>query len=80
MIAAWVHLSLLGILCSGVFSAPYATPREETDPELTAGYFQGDMDVDFGRNGQLSETRRWPNATVPYRISEEFGMLTGNSI
>ncbi|KAH8341533.1 hypothetical protein KR059_009197 [Drosophila kikkawai] len=72
MFAAWTHLSLLGILCSGVFSAPFNTPREETDPELTAGYFQGDMDVDFGRNGQLSETRRWPNATVPYRISEEF--------
>ncbi|EDX05149.1 seminal metalloprotease 1 [Drosophila simulans] len=72
MIGAWFQLFLLGTLCSGIFPAPFNTHYEETDPELTAGYFQGDMDVDYARNGQLSETRRWPNATVPYRISEEF--------
>uniref|UniRef100_A0A6P4EJI5 Metalloendopeptidase n=1 Tax=Drosophila rhopaloa TaxID=1041015 RepID=A0A6P4EJI5_DRORH len=72
MISAWAYLFLLGTLCSGVLTAPFSTQYEETDPELTAGYFQGDMDVDFTRNGELSETRRWPNATVPYRISEEF--------
>ncbi|KAI8042137.1 seminal metalloprotease 1 [Drosophila gunungcola] len=72
MISTWLHLFLMGTLCSVVLPAPYRNQYEETDPELTAGYFQGDMDVDFTRNGQLSETRRWPNATVPYRISEEF--------
>ncbi|XP_017050615.1 seminal metalloprotease 1 [Drosophila ficusphila] len=72
MIGARIHLFLLGTLCSGILAAPLGNQYEETDPELTAGYFQGDMDVDFTRNGMLTETRRWPNATVPYRISEEF--------
>ncbi|KAH8413555.1 hypothetical protein KR009_012275 [Drosophila setifemur] len=72
MIAAWFSLFLLGCLCSGGYSAPYKTQYEETDPELTAGYFQGDMEIEFNRNGQLDETRRWPNATVPYKISDEF--------
>ncbi|XP_039488618.1 seminal metalloprotease 1 [Drosophila santomea] len=72
MIGFRFQLFLLGTLCSGIFSAPFNTHYKETDPELTAGYFQGDMDVDYARNGQLSETRRWPNATVRYRISEEF--------
>ncbi|XP_017067072.2 seminal metalloprotease 1 [Drosophila eugracilis] len=72
MIYAWIQLFLLSSFFCGVFPAPFSTHYEETDPELTAGYFQGDMDVDFTRNGHLSETRRWPNATVPYRISEEF--------
>jgi len=75
MIRVWFQLFLLGTLCSGIFPAPFNTHYDETDPELTAGYFQGDMDVDYARNGQLSETRRWPNATVPYRISEEFGKI-----
>lgn len=65
---------LLGTLClSPVLAAPFRGSYEETDPELTAGFFQGDMEVDFARNGQISESRRWPNATVPYTISEEFG-------
>ncbi|XP_017002832.2 seminal metalloprotease 1 [Drosophila takahashii] len=72
MIGAWFRLFLLGTLCSVALPAPYSNHYEETDPELTAGYFQGDMDVDFDRNGELSEELRWPNATVPYRISEEF--------
>ncbi|KAL7741433.1 hypothetical protein ACLKA6_000760 [Drosophila palustris] len=75
MCRAWSKffvLLLLGGLWLGVSSAPHNTPREETDPELTAGYFQGDMDVDFLRNGELAPTRHWPNATVYYKIDEEF--------
>ncbi|EDW25422.1 GL26434 [Drosophila persimilis] len=68
MCAAWIHLALVGLLGASALGAPIG----EEDPEQTAGYFQGDMDVDFERNGQLSETRRWPNATVPYRIDEAF--------
>ncbi|KAH8337531.1 hypothetical protein KR074_000236 [Drosophila pseudoananassae] len=73
MKAAWINVVLLGSLCLfPVLAAPFKGSYEETDPELMAGYFQGDMEVDFTRNGQISETRRWPNATVPYTISEEF--------
>ncbi|BFF94844.1 seminal metalloprotease 1-like [Drosophila madeirensis] len=72
MIAAWIHLALVATLSSSALAAPFSNFSGETDPELTAGYFQGDMEVDFERNGQLSETRRWPNATVPYRIDEDF--------
>ncbi|KAH8261862.1 hypothetical protein KR038_006050, partial [Drosophila bunnanda] len=44
------------------------------DPELTSGYFEGDIILDVDRNGVLIETRQWPNATVPYIISEEFDL------
>ncbi|XP_033236222.1 seminal metalloprotease 1-like [Drosophila pseudoobscura] len=76
---AWLmHLLLLGSLCSRVFGAPlrstHSTSNEETetDPELAAGYFEGDLDVEFGRNGLPKETQRWPNGSVPYKIDEAF--------
>ncbi|KAH8341368.1 hypothetical protein KR059_004234 [Drosophila kikkawai] len=72
MTSTWIHLLLLGSLCSDVFPAPLDTPYEEQDPELTGGYFEGDMDVVLGRNGLLPPARRWPNATVTYKISQEF--------
>ncbi|KAH8374281.1 hypothetical protein KR200_000724 [Drosophila serrata] len=72
MISLWIQLFLLSCLCSWVIPAPLDTPNKDQDPELTAGYFEGDMDVILGRNGQVSPATRWPNATVPYRISEEF--------
>ncbi|XP_068140874.1 seminal metalloprotease 1-like [Drosophila tropicalis] len=59
-------LFLLGI------SACLAMPRQriETDPELTAGYIEGDM-VPNGklRNIWRNETYRWPDRTVYYRIN-----------
>lgn len=65
---------LLGLLCLGSSAAPSVNRAlEEPDPELTAGYFQGDMEVDYQRNGEISETLHWPNATVYYKIDEEFG-------
>lgn len=65
---------LLVCLCLGTLAAPLINRLlEEPDPELTAGYFQGDMEIDFERNGELSETVHWPNATVYYKIDEEFG-------
>lgn len=65
---------LLGLLCLRSWAAPSVNRNEEEpDPELTAGYFQGDMEVDYERNGELSATLHWPNATVYYKIDEEFG-------
>lgn len=49
---------------------------EEEDPELTGGYFEGDMDIDLTRNGVINITRRWPNNTVYYQIDTVFGKLT----
>ncbi|ALC39801.1 CG7631 [Drosophila busckii] len=71
MLNARTHLfglALLSLLSLGVWAAPL----DLEDPELTAGYFQGDMDIEFTRNGEIASTRHWPNATVPYKIDEEF--------
>lgn len=66
----------MGYLWLGTLAAPSVNRiAEETDPELTAGYFQGDMIVKFERNGEISPTLHWPNATVYYKIEEAFGKL-----
>ncbi|XP_060662476.1 seminal metalloprotease 1-like [Drosophila nasuta] len=62
----------LACLCLGASTAPLSMTMEETDPELTADYFQGDMEIEVLRNGELSPTLHWPNATVYYKISGEF--------
>ncbi|KAH8403368.1 hypothetical protein KR222_011427 [Zaprionus bogoriensis] len=74
MCAVRIKFSSLLIACLwlAASAAPYAVREEEIDPELTGGYFQGDMDVDYERNGELSTTVHWPNATVYYKIDEEF--------
>ncbi|XP_034667859.1 seminal metalloprotease 1-like [Drosophila subobscura] len=64
MFARFMHLLLLSSLCSCAFGAPYSHSSEETDPELAAGYFEGDLEVELGRNGLLKETRSWPNGIV----------------
>lgn len=69
-----LNLILLGCLFLGISPAPSnKRALEESDPELTAGYYQGDMEIDLKRNGLRSELARWPNATVYYKIDEEFG-------
>ncbi|EDV99287.1 seminal metalloprotease 1 [Drosophila grimshawi] len=74
MVALWIRYGFLvvGCLCLGAIAGPVMRHEVETDPELTAGYFQGDMDVELTRNGVLATTRHWPNATVYYKIDKEF--------
>ncbi|XP_037824847.1 seminal metalloprotease 1-like [Lucilia sericata] len=45
---------------------------EEENPELTAGFIEGDMDIDLNRNGGTDENKRWPDGIVYYKISEEY--------
>ncbi|KAH8352280.1 hypothetical protein KR084_003146 [Drosophila pseudotakahashii] len=61
-------LSLIVVLISGCLAAP--SERIETDPELTAGYIEGDM-VPSGslRNIWRNETYRWPNRIIYYHIN-----------
>nr|WDQ39758.1 seminal metalloprotease 1 [Exorista sorbillans] len=48
--------------------------RVENDPELTAGYEEGDMVLDtmLLRNGLRKPVYRWPNNTVYYKFFTEF--------
>lgn len=59
----------------GLSAAPAAVvTRVETDPELTAGYFEGDIVLDpQGRNGLINETYRWPDNIVYYFINSNIG-------
>lgn len=61
----------------GLSAAPAASvTRVETDPELTAGYFEGDIVLDpQGRNGLINETYRWPDNTVYYFINSNIGEI-----
>ncbi|XP_020806049.1 seminal metalloprotease 1-like [Drosophila serrata] len=72
MISSWFNLSLLCTLCFGVFSVPLDPSYEEKNPEVNDGYFEGDIILDVERIGMLNLDRQWPNAIVPYKISEEF--------
>ncbi|XP_053959228.1 seminal metalloprotease 1-like [Anastrepha ludens] len=63
-------LSVVGVC----LAAPLSSTIDE-DPELTAGYFEGDIVLSPSqyndmRNGLRSETRRWPNNTVYYKFHE----------
>ncbi|XP_067625968.1 seminal metalloprotease 1-like [Eurosta solidaginis] len=63
---------LLSVFISSL-AAPLSTKFSEDDPELTAGYFEGDMVIDdTDRNGLKQETRRWPNNIVYYKINDNF--------
>lgn len=63
-------------------------PVEEEDHELIGGFFEGDMEFSddqkkglfSGRNGVPLERQRWPNATVFYKISKEFGMFYNHTL
>ncbi|KAH8233970.1 hypothetical protein KR032_008406 [Drosophila birchii] len=72
MVSSWFHLFLLGSLCFGIFSAPLDPSNEDQDPELTPGYFEGDIILDTDRSGLLKPARLWPNGIVPYNISDQF--------
>ncbi|XP_061401156.1 seminal metalloprotease 1-like [Musca vetustissima] len=71
-------MNLLGsvIICTVLWGFVLALPLislEETDPELTAGFVEGDMILDtVSRNGLRAEVYRWPNNTVYYKFFTEF--------
>lgn len=55
-------------------------PMEEIlikDPELNAGYFEGDMVLHSNQKSGLRDNiYRWKNNTVPYRFHTKFGNST----
>ncbi|TMW47783.1 hypothetical protein DOY81_007121 [Sarcophaga bullata] len=44
----------------------------EEDPELTDGFFEGDMDIDLTRNVIINTAKRWPNKIVRYKFGSGF--------
>ncbi|KAH8261842.1 hypothetical protein KR038_001078 [Drosophila bunnanda] len=73
-------LVVLG-LASSCLAAPATQERIETDPELTAGYIEGDMvPTPQGRNGLINETYRWPDRTVYYYINPDIDTEHRNHI
>lgn len=67
-----ICLALLSLTLNNCYGAPLESNWEE-DPELTGGYIEGDMIFDFNRNGFISESKRWPNKTVLYKMSADIG-------
>uniref|UniRef100_A0A1L8EGD1 Metalloendopeptidase n=1 Tax=Haematobia irritans TaxID=7368 RepID=A0A1L8EGD1_HAEIR len=67
-------MKLLGrlVICAALMGFVWALPmvtRMETDPELTAGYVEGDMVIDdITRNGLRNEVYKWPDAIVYYKF------------
>lgn len=52
----------------------YPAVSHVEDPELTAGYFEGDMKMRIqGRNGLKDSVWYWPSNIVHFKISESFG-------
>lgn len=62
-------------LAKGLSAAPaVVAARVETDPELSAGYFQGDIILDQReRNGMSNKSYRWPDRVVYYFINSYIG-------
>ncbi|KAH8412782.1 hypothetical protein KR009_005708 [Drosophila setifemur] len=59
---------ILSLILSGCLAVP--VERIETDPELTAGYVEGDMVLSGSqRNIYRNETYRWPNRILYYHIN-----------
>ncbi|XP_002052173.3 seminal metalloprotease 1 [Drosophila virilis] len=61
---------ILLLLVSAKICLAAPAGRVEIDPELTAGYTEGDMILESQeRNGLINETYRWPNRIVYYFIN-----------
>ncbi|XP_061401158.1 seminal metalloprotease 1-like [Musca vetustissima] len=74
------NLIIATALLGFVFALPMVT-RVETDPELTAGFVEGDMVLDTNtRNGLRNEVYRWPNNVVYYKFHTEFDDAHHNHI
>lgn len=48
-------------------------PTNVQDPELTGGYFEGDMVLSNDRNGLINSAARWPDKTVYFKIDDAIG-------
>lgn len=67
---------ILLLLLTYSYAAPLESQTVKTvdpDPELTGGYFEGDMEIEVTRNGLIAERKKWPNGVVYYKIDEVFG-------
>ncbi|XP_017050620.1 seminal metalloprotease 1-like [Drosophila ficusphila] len=77
----WALILAVIFLVNSCLAAPANQQRIETDPELTAGYFEGDIVLDpQGRNGLINEVYRWPDRTVYYYISPDIDTEHRNHI
>ncbi|EDW89734.1 seminal metalloprotease 1 [Drosophila yakuba] len=77
----WALTLVVIFLASSGSAAPAIQQRIETDPELTAGYIEGDMVPSLeGRNGLRNETFRWPNRVVYYYINRDIDTEHRNHI
>jgi len=50
------------------------------DPEVTEGFFEGDIELPRFRNAVLSTSRKWPGGVVHYTISSSFPSTTRATI
>jgi len=50
------------------------------DPEVTEGYYEGDIELPKFRNAIRNLNHRWPNGVVYYRISSAFPSSTRSTI
>ncbi|XP_013114101.1 seminal metalloprotease 1 [Stomoxys calcitrans] len=63
---------LVGAALMGLVWALPMVSRLETDPELTAGYVEGDMVIDAkARNGLRNESLQWPDGIVYYKFFQQ---------
>ncbi|KRG07932.1 uncharacterized protein Dmoj_GI25857, partial [Drosophila mojavensis] len=82
----WSILKIFIILalmksCYAAPAAPEAPAAGvELDPELTAGYTEGDMILNEDRNGLIKKTYRWPNRIVYYFINSNIDQEHRNHI
>lgn len=82
LVDAGVNMRVLPVifviaLAKCLSAAPAAVAaRVETDPELSAGYFQGDIILSQReRNGMINESYRWPDRIVYYFINSYIGEI-----
>lgn len=76
----WTVLSILFVkdFTNGFILKSEMSPMsKDMDPELTAGYFEGDMvlPTDSNRNGLRDTIYRWPDNTVYYKFFTKFGKI-----
>ncbi|XP_018789559.1 PREDICTED: seminal metalloprotease 1-like [Bactrocera latifrons] len=66
-------LSLVMLFVLGTSRALPVDSVSEEDPELTAGYFEGDIVLNAApRNGMSNTSLQWPNGIVYYKFWEGF--------
>ena len=69
-----LHASLTLALLALSQAAPLEITNPEIDPELAAGYVEGDMIYDNQRSGHRNVSYRWPANVVYYRFHvDHFG-------